>query len=199
MKTTIEQLNKRTKGEQAKLNKQRATRMEKDIAKYLKGNRVPMSGSGSIKGDCIVPFDEYRSIYVECKFTEKDTKKVPITWLEKIRKDTISMRCVFGILVIQWLRNPTRIVLLSEEALKYVPISIAHFESFEYTAKSLAVQSTWYDRTILTSDGWWIALTLEQFRECLVRSQEPLRDTHETNPYPNTGEDNRSPLQPFGE
>lgn len=96
----------------AALNKARSKTQERRIAAYFKGSRVPMSGSGSIKGDCVIPLDEYRSIYVECKLTEKDKIMLQTEWLEKINKDTKSMRCVYGILVISFMRHKEDYVCL---------------------------------------------------------------------------------------
>ena len=96
----------------AALNKARSKTQERRIAAYFKGSRVPMSGSGSIKGDCVIPLDEYRSIYVECKLTEKDKIQLQTEWLEKINKDTKSMRCVYGILVISFMRHKEDYVCL---------------------------------------------------------------------------------------
>ena len=80
------------------LNRKRARIMEKKLATYLKGKRVPFSGAGSIKGDVLA-----QGVLVECKLTEQYgvIEKTPmitlkIAQLEKIHKEAQSM-AVLGI------------------------------------------------------------------------------------------------------
>jgi hypothetical protein len=95
----------------AKKNKDRSRRQEQRVAKLFGGNRVPMSGAGSIKGDVMIPYDEYRNIYVECKLTEKDTMRIPVSWLQKIEEEAKAMRCIFGILVISFLHGKDYVLI----------------------------------------------------------------------------------------
>lgn len=60
----------------AKDNKARSQRMEREVAQLTKGKRVPMSGGGQIKGDVITPLDEFRTIFIECKLSAKQDKKL---------------------------------------------------------------------------------------------------------------------------
>lgn len=91
----------------AKTNKQRAKVMERRVANTLNGKRIPMSGAGYLKGDCIVylPYDVGFFI-IECKLRESYRSKIfiniPMHWLEKLDKDTRSMNAKFGILVIHY-------------------------------------------------------------------------------------------------
>lgn len=108
----------------AKRNKRRARTMENKVAALLHGKRVTMSGAGSIKGDVIAPLDEYRSIYVECKLTEKKKENdlnfiIPHLWFYKAEKEAIAMRHVFSILVIHWWNIP--------EYWIFVPLDKLHF------------------------------------------------------------------------
>lgn len=111
-----------------KRNKQRSKAMERHIAKYfsgfdadgnvLKGSRVPMSGSGSLKGDCIVPYDEFRNIYVECKLTEKRLLRIQQAWLAKILKEQQEMRCFMAMLVIHFMHTSPYYCLIPEKSIQ---------------------------------------------------------------------------------
>jgi hypothetical protein len=87
---------------QAKLNKKRSQIMEREVAKLLKGNRVPMSGAGQIKGDCVVPFDSFRSIYIECKYTQNDYITLAFHLFTKMQRESIAMRSVFPMLIFRF-------------------------------------------------------------------------------------------------
>ena len=83
--------------------------MELRIAKYLKGHRVPMSGAGSIKGDCLVITDKCGQIYIECKYTAAthvDTGepiiRLDFKWLDKMQRDAEIMRSRFPALVFRY-------------------------------------------------------------------------------------------------
>lgn len=89
----------------ARINKNRARAMESRVARYLGGKRTPMSGSGAIKGDCIIPVAGFRNIYVECKLTANKTYRfiIPHKWFEKIEQEAkLDRSIIFGILVIHW-------------------------------------------------------------------------------------------------
>lgn len=161
-----------------RLNKSRARAMERRVAQYLKGNRVPMSGSGTLKGDCFVPFDEYRTIYVECKLTQSYQMAMDQKWFYKVQEETKSMRCVFGIFVIHFFGNGGDTVLLSDDAvekfhaLSGIDISEgAEVWEKEYRAKYVCIPreffrlkpKTWID----VNEGLWLGLPLSEFREHL--------------------------------
>lgn len=159
----------------AKRNKERSRRQEQRIAKYLSGNRVPMSGSGQIKGDCIVPFDEYRSIYVECKFTEKEQLQVQFAWLTKIQEDAKSMRAMFGILVMSFYRHSNDYVLISPEGMiqlrKYLGAekfnTILTWET-AYKGKAMTVgKNPEVRRYVNTPHGIWLHTNLQKLKEWL--------------------------------
>lgn len=170
----------------AKRNKDRSRRQEQRIAKYLSGNRVPMSGSGAIKGDCVVPFDEYRSIFVECKFTEKDTMKIYIPWLDKIIEDGRTMRAMFGILVISFYRHTNDYVLISPQGVVQLRKYLGD-ETFDaipthataYTGNTIPVNKTpEVCRYIQTPHGVWLHTNLAKFKEWLeqIASQSHADD-----------------------
>lgn len=124
-----------TKKEQARINKNRGKAMEHRIAKLLKGNRVMMSGAGSIKGDCIIPFDEHRTYYVECKLTaRKDGRTlftIPHEWFYKIDRESYAMRSVFGILVIHWHNLKEDWVFIRQDKIHFIEelkdVSLQHW------------------------------------------------------------------------
>lgn len=126
---TSEKQYTKTRKEINKTNKDRARAMERRIAKYLRGSRVPMSGAAAQwKGDCIVPLINNPGIYlVECKLTAsrikssagKNTEKltdpsktvkseevgnmaIQLKWFTKLRSEVQAMNAKFGILVIHY-------------------------------------------------------------------------------------------------
>lgn len=93
------------------LNKSRARQMETRVTKFLGDSsyRVPMSGSGVIKGDGLV-YTMRGLVLLECKFTSlaSDLRKSPYFYcrtdvINKLRKDMKSMRAVSGLLIFHFL------------------------------------------------------------------------------------------------
>lgn len=86
-------------------NKQRGRQMEQRVMKFLKGNRVPMSGSGSIKGDGQI-FSRFGYILVECKCSAgtnsagEQKLRVLFKWLEKMQLEAKIMGAKFSVLII---------------------------------------------------------------------------------------------------
>ena len=162
-------------------NKARAKAMEQRIAKYLNGNRVPMSGSGTLKGDCFVPFDEYRTIYVECKLTEKEKITMYQAWLEKVDVESKAMRCIFGMIVVHFIMQrgdytfiPVRVIPLLQ---RYDP----------YFAKDVPVHGLVYEKLgiefrrtmtanvpviIQTLHGNWLIIELSALKDVLSKVTE---------------------------
>lgn len=104
---TSEEELKKTRREINATNRRRAKDMERRVARYLKGKRVPSSGAiAGMKGDCKIPLE--KGFYlVECKLSAQEDKglaKIPLqlTWFDKIIKDSISMDARFGVLVIHF-------------------------------------------------------------------------------------------------
>jgi hypothetical protein len=104
------------KTEQARineLNKQHARLMERRVAKKLRGVRVPMSGSGSLKGDGIAQ-SAAGSYVIECKYRSTlDSKKNPIIhvhfdWLDRLQRDVEAMNFSFGVLVVSHSKMRTK-------------------------------------------------------------------------------------------
>lgn len=103
---------------QARLNKQRADRMEREIAAYLNrgrqliARRTPQSGAGWIKGDDHVPLSTPPDFFiVSCKMTQaqnpkgESIMKFSARWVTELERDVKAMRsigCKFGIIVLRW-------------------------------------------------------------------------------------------------
>lgn len=103
---------------QAKINKERGNRMERDVAKFfnqgreLVSRRTPMSGAGWIKGDNHIPLSSPPAFFViSCKTSEAEHElhgpyiPLHIKWLQELERDTNAMRsigCRFGALVVKY-------------------------------------------------------------------------------------------------
>src|SRR6185436_28311 len=89
------------------LNRSRARRMEDRVAKFLGGNRVPMSGAGSLKGDGLV-YTPIGLLVLECKVTSGGGPAGPTLyfpacrWMTKLESDTKALKGKFGILIIHY-------------------------------------------------------------------------------------------------
>lgn len=155
---------------QAALNKARAKTMEKNVARILKGNRVPMSGSGAIKGDCIVPLDKYRSIYVECKLTAQEQLSLQTAWLSKAIAEARAMRCVFPILVYKFHRSHFYYVLVPEMASGFITMPDAIMHDHDFTGvKAIKISPVWaaQEKKIQTDSGIWQNMPIELFSGAL--------------------------------
>lgn len=103
---------------QARLNKQRASKMERDVAAYLTrgrlhvARRTPQSGAGWIKGDNHVPLPYPPDFFlISCKMSQAQTPdnrayiRFYTSWVDELERDVKAMRsigCKFGIFVIRW-------------------------------------------------------------------------------------------------
>jgi hypothetical protein len=109
---------KEEKRERNRLNKQRSKAMERRVAKYLAGDRTPLSGAGASKGDVVVPFTTRPGRYlVECKLTEQFAMgqpciKISKLWLKKIQQEAEQMRALFGVLVIHYHNHTPDFVII---------------------------------------------------------------------------------------
>lgn len=177
---------------QNKLNKQRSKSMERYIANYfsqnivdmegiqkqLKGSRVPMSGSGSLKGDCIVPYDEFRSILIECKLTSKPILRIQQAWLEKLLKEQEDMRCFMSMLVVHFMNTSLYYCLIPKKSIsrfeydkrKSVTVNRTYSDTFE--GKSIPFEHKWVKKEkppfwIQTQHGKWYILDHEDCKTLL--------------------------------
>lgn len=93
---------------QSKEIRRRSAQMEREVAKFLLGRRVPMSGAGSMKGDCEIETDKIGRIFIECKYTAGQHKihgpimLIDFKWFDKMHKDAISMKARFAALVFKY-------------------------------------------------------------------------------------------------
>lgn len=86
----------------------RSSEMERNVAKFLLGRRVPMSGAGYMKGDCEVETDKVGRIFIECKYSaSRHTYKGPrirldYRWFDKMHGDAVKMKAKFAALVFRY-------------------------------------------------------------------------------------------------
>jgi hypothetical protein len=100
-------------------NKRRGASMERRVMKLLKGNRVPFSGAGALKGDGMV----YRScglFLVECKMSARVGPGGPailmhFAWFTKLDREVTAMRARFGIVVFHYHGGAVDYVLIRKE------------------------------------------------------------------------------------
>lgn len=86
----------------------RSSQMERNVAKYLLGKRVPYSGAGAAKGDCEVETDKIGRIFIECKYSasvhasQGPRIRIDFRWFDKIDRDAQIMKARFGALVFRY-------------------------------------------------------------------------------------------------
>lgn len=100
-------------------NKRRGTAMERNIMKILKGNRVPFSGAGAIKGDGIVNHEIHGMYLVECKMSAGVDSVEPVMrlqkyWLDKLDTEVVNMRAKFGILVFHYHKDKSNYAMIRD-------------------------------------------------------------------------------------
>lgn len=123
---------KRTQREINNTNRRRAAAMELRVAKYLTGERVPLSGSlARYKGDVRVPLSHGFYI-IECKLSAGTTKQgepqmlFQYSWLTKLRREAIAMRARFGILIIHYHGVQNDFVFVPQDAWEYIANYSSH-------------------------------------------------------------------------
>lgn len=108
-------------------NKARSQSMEREVARILGGRRVPMSGAGSMKGDCEIETEKVGRIYVECKYSAQSHKvsgpsiRLDYRWFDKMEKDALSMKAKFPVLIVQYgdIRFAKYVILREEIVHRY--------------------------------------------------------------------------------
>jgi Holliday junction resolvase len=99
-----------------KQNKDRSKRQEREIAKYLGGKRQIMSGAlKGYKGDVIIPYDEYRSIYIECKVTTVNNYYAAKDVLTDMHTNAKEMHCICGILIVKFNNRGSSVLIRVED------------------------------------------------------------------------------------
>lgn len=156
----------------ARTNKRNSRKQEKRLAEYFGGNVVPLSGSGNIKGDIIIPFDDMRNIYGECKLTKKDTLSVEHAWLDKIRAEYRLMRCMFGVLLITFIKKPELdFVVISPEGLtilaKHGILPMYHFKGLANTKTFPVERNGINSHYIISNNEPWLLVPIQIFKDWL--------------------------------
>ncbi len=105
-------------------NKRRSKEMERRIAKYLGGRRVPFSGAGDVKGDVLVN-SKYGMCIIECKLSEAwngyydcPEIKLAFAWLDKLFTEVKHMGARFGALVFHYHNVREDYVMIEQDWLR---------------------------------------------------------------------------------
>lgn len=176
---------KRTIREINNQNKRRARQMEQRVAKFLRGNRVPMSGAGSIKGDCMVINDKFGMILIECKTSsQRDTHgnariRLNFDWLIKLDADVKATRARMGVLVIHYHDARTDYVIMRSDLYTQVggtpPTKATTFFTEKHVGFLLkravlddALKDSPEQIALLSNkSGDYVILTLDKFRDLI--------------------------------
>lgn len=185
----------RTRKEINATNRRRAKDMERRVAKYLRGDRTPMSGAGAKnKGDVTVDFTNNPGKYIiECKLSsdrnKDDTPQIAIylIWLAKLQQEALAMRAKFAILVIHYHRISQDYALvrsdhvdwiLSQKSnitlIKHPERDMIYFSNgkrrslYTLSLKELSILDNITDYQVIpyhTPDGLYYLFTLTQWRD----------------------------------
>lgn len=127
-------------------NKARAKQMEREVAKYLRGNRTPGSGAfAAYKSDVQVEFANFPGKYIiECKLTQSKladgnkTIYVNFKWLYKLQEEVKAMNARFGVLITHFYKTAYHkdFVFIRMEDLRYIMYNLA----CPYVSDILAVE-----------------------------------------------------------
>lgn len=138
----------KTRTEINAINRRRAKEMERRVAKFLKGNRVPASGAMmGMKGDCYIPLVNSGQYLVECKLSAHKAYDAPtiildLRWFDKILKDTKSMNARFGILVIHYHGMKEDYVFVDTSGMRLIAMHSVHgltVDAIRYEIKPLDI------------------------------------------------------------
>ncbi len=173
-----------TAKEVAAKNKSRAKSMEREVAKYLGGERTPMSGAGSTKGDVRVMFTNRPGHYmIECKLSAQLSERLfPVIrmrfeWLTKMHEEAVSMRSLFAVLIIKYLSIHDKFVLVKAEDLHkvYTPLDVPVTDWTAKNPKGISIKVQQF-RAMIGDNGVgllkiplgdYYVLTLEMFRSIM--------------------------------
>ena len=162
------------------LNKQRSRQMEQRVAKFLRGDRVPMSGAGSIKGDVDIHTPHGR-LLIECKCTAQTdvnytpTMYIRFEWLKELDKDVNSMRSKFGALIIHYHKQRPDFVFIKQEIYEYLSPGLHTYNvldksktgSWRVTKKHIEDRLKSGVFCLLTKFGSYVIITIDEFRDLL--------------------------------
>lgn len=187
---------KKTRQEINATNRRRAKEMERRVARYLKGMRVPASGAlAGMKGDCKIPLaDGEQHYYVECKMSAQNSFPLTIQWFDKVLTDTVAMNSRFGILVIHFHGKKQDYVFVPSRAMSFLAPRSIHGLTIDLIrndviAKDITLAGNKMRRVLslheeslvqsfvtirgfrttafLMESGVWYVFTLEQFRDLM--------------------------------
>jgi hypothetical protein len=172
-----------------KQSKQRAAEMERRIAKFLLGQRVPMSGAGAIKGDCDIQTEKVGKIFIECKYSasvDRQGKQRIIvfwSWLDKMYEDAASMKARMAALVFRYhgTRLSDYVIIRTDVLEKYD--SLERLEGAATLDTGLASSYTLYKHKldalfaantsgrqiglIMCNRGTFVVMTIADFKEII--------------------------------
>lgn len=164
-------------------NKRRSKQMERRICKELGGNRVPMSGAGSLKGDGLL-YSKFGLVIIECKYTAGIDKegnaqiRFNFGWMPKLQSDVDAMKASFGVMVFRYHNTRNDFVVLPRRVYDFIsndikapdPVMIAKYITI--TLQHRQVLKMLYDNaglfTINTRFGEYVFMDLEHFKSLMV-------------------------------
>lgn len=151
---------------QQKLNKDRAKRMERELAKALDGDRTPMSGAGSQKGDVKLRNTPLGNIYVEAKYSAMRDKNnrpyitLQAIWFRDMIANAIKMKDNLAILIVQFHRRGKYVFLPLKDGEKDTSWKVKRV--FEENILGLHK----------TPHGEYECITLEVFKKLVLHQSE---------------------------
>lgn len=108
-------------------NKSRSKAQERDLAKRLSGDRTPMSGAGSSKGDVRVQFKNRPGHYmIEAKLSSRRLNyngvsspaiAISYLWFSKMIQDAKAMRSLFPILAVKYMNFRDQFIFIAVQDL----------------------------------------------------------------------------------
>lgn len=166
-----------------KLNRQRAGSMERRVATFFSGMRVPSSGASWMKGDARIKSNKYGIIFVECKLSSilhhslGPVIKFQNSWITKTEKDARSMLCVFGVVIFRYHgHNGVGYVAVARdlytklaEGAETVLIDLVYPKaSFTLPKNKLdAILQTGARPKLVIQSGEYVIITAEEFKQFL--------------------------------
>lgn len=167
-------------------NKRRARQMELRVAKVLRGNRVPMSGAGSIKGDCMIISERLGMILVECKTSASRNAaglsqiRIDFRWLTKLDQDVRATHAKLGVLIFHYHDARSDYVIVRKDWYTYIggkqPTQATTFVGDKrngFLLKRVVIEKALQDspeHLALLSTQWgeYVILTIEALRELII-------------------------------
>jgi hypothetical protein len=131
-----------------------------------------MSGAGKIKGDVLIPYDAYRTIYVECKSTKKPSYRVTAALLEKIDHEARVGRCIFGLLTVKFLYRGSIVLIQEKDASQWFQYVLSSEGCLSCTTVAYSEDT----RPMLLHGRVMYCFALKHFKELYERTVEGTSD-----------------------